>query len=57
MKQEKGWIEKLVAAGHAPYSAPLPIEMGGTRQLVFCVDDPDGTVVEFMQFLKPGQAE
>lgn len=45
--------DKLVATGHAPYSAPLEIVMGGTRQLVFCVDDPDGTVVEFMQFLKP----
>ena len=47
----------LVAAGHEPYREPLRIEMGGTRQLVFCVDDPDGTVVEFMQFLKPGQSE
>jgi glyoxylase I family protein len=47
--------DKLVAAGHAPYAEPLEISMGGTRQLVFCVDDPDGTVVEFMQFLKPGQ--
>ena len=28
------------------------ITMGGTRQLVFCVDDPDGNVVEFMQFLR-----
>lgn len=47
--------DELTAAGHAPYSAPLQIRMGGTRQLVFCVDDPDGTVVEFMQFLKPRQ--
>jgi hypothetical protein len=23
--------------------------------LVFCVDDPDGTVIEFMQFLRPSQ--
>ena len=45
--------DKLVAAGYQPYSAPLEIVMGGTRQLVFCVEDPDGTVVEFMQFLKP----
>lgn len=43
---------KLTAAGHAPYSDPLEITMGGTRQLVFCVDDPDGNVVEFMQFLR-----
>lgn len=44
--------DKLEAAGHEPCSAPLEIVMGGSRQLVFCVDDPDGTVVEFMQFLK-----
>ena len=44
---------RLPAAGHRPYSAPREISMGGTRQLVFCTDDPDGTVVEFMQFLKP----
>ena len=49
--------DKLVASGHEPYSPPRQIEMGGTRQLVFCVDDPDGTVVEFMQFLKPGQGD
>jgi len=47
--------DRLVAAGYTPYAKPLEIRMGGTRQLVFCVDDPDGTVVEFMQFLKPGQ--
>jgi glyoxylase I family protein len=47
--------DKLVAAGHAPYREPLEIQMGGTRQLVFCIDDPDGTVIEFMQFLRPGQ--
>ncbi len=45
--------DRLTAAGHRPYSAPREISMGGTRQLVFCTDDPDGTVVEFMQFLKP----
>ena len=45
--------DRLTAAGHRPCSAPREISMGGTRQLVFCTDDPDGTVVEFMQFLKP----
>ena len=45
--------DRLTAAGHRPYSAPQEISMGGTRQLVFCTDDPAGTVVEFMQFLKP----
>ena len=48
--------EKLIEAGHAPYAQPLEITMGGTRQLVFCVDDPDGTVIEFMQFLRPDDA-
>jgi glyoxylase I family protein len=48
--------DKLVAAGHEPYREPLQIRMGGTQQLVFCVGDPDGTVIEFMQFLKPGQS-
>ena len=28
--------------------------MGGTHQLCFCAEDPDGTVVEFMQFLRGG---
>ena len=55
VKNCRGLYEALVAAGHAPYQEPLQIEMGETRQLVFCVDDPDGTVVEFMQFLRPGQ--
>lgn len=45
--------DRLVAAGHVVYSAPALIAMGGTRQLVFCCEDPDGVVVEFMQFLRP----
>jgi glyoxylase I family protein len=44
--------DRLVAAGHTVYSPPIRIEKGGTRQLVFCCEDPDGTVVEFMQFLR-----
>ena len=44
--------ERLVAAGHTVYSTPTYLDMGGTRQLVFCCEDPDGTVVEFMQFLR-----
>lgn len=42
----------LVAAGHKPYSDPVRIAMAGTPFLVFCVDDPDGTVIEFMQFAR-----
>lgn len=48
--------DKLVAAGHAPYSPPVLIDMGGTRQLCFCCEDPDGTVMEFMQFLRADKA-
>ena len=43
--------DRLTGAGHTVYSPPIRIEMGGTYQLVFCCEDPDGTVVEFMQFL------
>lgn len=46
--------DRLVAAGHVVYSRPGHIEMGGTHQLVFCSEDPDGIVVEFMQFLRDG---
>jgi hypothetical protein len=28
------------------------IDMGGTRQKVFCCADPDGFAVEFMEFLR-----
>lgn len=48
--------DRLVAAGHTVYSPPIRIDMGGTHQLVFCTEDPDGTVVEFMQFLRTGAA-
>ena len=42
---------RLAAAGHAGFAPPSEIDMGGTRQLVFCCADPDGFTVEFMQFL------
>lgn len=44
--------DHLIQAGHTVYGAPVHLDMGGTRQLVFCCEDPDGTVVEFMQFLR-----
>ena len=44
--------DRLTGAGHAVYSPPIRIDMGGTHQLVFCGEDPDGTVIEFMQFLR-----
>jgi len=43
---------RLVRDERVVYSEPLLIEMGGTRQLCFCCEDPDGIVIEFMQFLK-----
>jgi len=41
---------RLIAAGHRPYSEPCRVVMAGQPFLVFCVEDPDGVVVEFMQF-------
>jgi len=46
--------EALVAAGHAPYSEPCRVVMAGQPFLVFCVEDPDGIVIEFMQFERIG---
>lgn len=43
---------RLIRDGRVVYSEPLLIEMGGTRQLCFCCEDPDGIVIEFMEFLK-----
>ncbi len=43
---------RLIAAGHECFDAPRQIDMGGTRQKVFCCTDPDGFAVEFMEFLK-----
>lgn len=45
--------DALVRAGWKPYSPPVLIDMGGTRQYCFCCEDPDGIVMEFMQFLRP----
>lgn len=38
-------------AGGKPFTEPLTIDLGPSRQKVFCVPDPDGTVLEFMEFL------
>jgi glyoxylase I family protein len=42
---------RLSAAGHNAYSPPIQVSLGGSRIKVFCVEDPDGVVIEFMQFL------
>jgi catechol 2,3-dioxygenase-like lactoylglutathione lyase family enzyme len=44
--------ESLKAAGYDVYSPPGLIDMGGSRQYVFCCEDPDGVVIEFMQFAR-----
>ena len=43
---------RLISDERVVYSEPVLIDMGGTRQLCFCCEDPDGIVIEFMQFLK-----
>jgi len=42
----------LTAGGYDVYSEPGLIDMAGTRQYVFCCEDPDGVVIEFMQVVK-----
>ena len=56
LKLRDAWAmhRKLQAAGHASYSEPILITMGGSRQWVFCCNDPDGVVIEFMQFVRDG---
>lgn len=41
----------LKEAGADVFSEPQLIKTGGFRQLFFCAHDPDGVVVEFMEFL------
>lgn len=49
--------DTLVAGGFKPYSPPTLIDMGGTRQFCFCCEDPDGIVMEFMQFVRTSPAD
>jgi glyoxylase I family protein len=42
---------ELAAAGYRPYSPPTRLTLAGSDIKVFCVEDPDGVVVEFMEFL------
>jgi len=44
--------EALKDGGYDVYSEPGLIEMGGSQQYVFCCADPDGVVIEFMQFVR-----
>lgn len=43
--------DKLIAAGHVVYTEPVLVDMGLGRFYVFCCEDPDGTIMEFMQVL------
>ncbi|MCV0396704.1 MAG: VOC family protein [Rhizobiaceae bacterium] len=43
--------DRLKALGHVIYSPPKEIEMGGSRFKVFCCEDPDGVVIELMEFV------
>ena len=43
---------RLADAGYEVFASPKEIEMGGTRQRVFCCADPDGVAVEFMEFVR-----
>jgi Glyoxalase/Bleomycin resistance protein/Dioxygenase superfamily len=42
---------RLSSAGYVVYSAPTRVYLGGGCIKVFCCEDPDGTVIEFMEFL------
>lgn len=44
-------LARLVAAGFSAYSAPSTTTLGGSGIRLFCAEDPDGTVIEFMEFL------
>jgi catechol 2,3-dioxygenase-like lactoylglutathione lyase family enzyme len=44
---------RLSAAGHTCYTPPARVALGGSVIDVFCAEDPDGVVIEFMQFLEP----
>jgi catechol 2,3-dioxygenase-like lactoylglutathione lyase family enzyme len=52
VRDAHGIHDILVAGGFKPYTPPVLIDMGGTQQYCFCCEDPDGIVMEFMQFLR-----
>lgn len=54
MKDCAGAHEAALAAGAKCFTEPMMIRMGGTSQKVFCCYDPDGTILEFQEFQKPG---
>jgi catechol 2,3-dioxygenase-like lactoylglutathione lyase family enzyme len=42
---------RLSAAGHRCYTPPADVTLGQSMIKVFCAEDPDGVVIEFMQFM------
>lgn len=52
VRDARAMHDRLCAAGYSPFAPPRIIDMGGTRQRVFCCPDPDGFTVEFMEFVK-----
>lgn len=44
--------DRLAALGYDPYTRPIRIRMGPSDIKVFCCEDPDGVVIEFMEFLR-----
>lgn len=44
--------DRLSALGYEPYTRPTRIQMGPSDIKVFCCEDPDGVVIEFMEFLR-----
>lgn len=42
---------RLKSGGYALICEPVQIEMGGSPFFVFCCEDPDGIIIEFMEFL------
>lgn len=51
LNDAKSMHAELLAAGYAPYSPPTRISLAGSDLSVFCVEDPDGMVIEFIEFL------
>jgi hypothetical protein len=44
---------RLASAGFRTYTRPTDITLGGSVMKIFCAEDPDGVVFEFMQFIRP----
>ncbi len=53
-KVKDAWqaYKELKTRGVEPFTEPHETGLGGTRQTFFCCTDPDGTVLEFMEFKK-----